>query len=69
MSRESSMNSVLVQELERFNVLVQLIASSLTSLLKTLNGEELASTATEQLFAAVLLGEVPERWLKVSYPS
>lgn len=63
------MNSVLVQELQRYNSLVELIVSSLASLLKTLHGEQLASTATEQLFGSVLLGEVPERWLKVSYPS
>lgn len=63
------MNSVLVQELERYNALVNLITSSLTELLKTLRGEQLASAATEQLFGPVLLGEVPERWLKVSYPS
>ena len=69
MSREFSMNSVLVQELERYNALVKLITTSLASLLMTLSGEQLASTATEQLFGPVLLGDVPERWLKVSYPS
>ena len=69
MSREYSMNSVLVQELERYNALVKLVTTSLASLLKTLSGEQLASAATEQLFGPVLLGDVPERWLKVSYPS
>lgn len=69
MSREQSMNSVLVQELERYNALVSLITSSLSELLKTLRGEQLASAATEQLFGPVLLGEVPGQWLKVSYPS
>jgi dynein heavy chain len=63
------MNSVLVQELERYNALVKLVTTSLEGLLKTLSGEQLASAATEQLFGPVLLGDVPERWLKVSYPS
>jgi len=35
--------------------------------LRTLNGEQLASEATEQLFDSILLGEVPKLWLKMSY--
>lgn len=69
MSRERSMNSVLVQELQRFNTLAGLITASLTNLLQTLSGGRLASEATEQLHASVLHGEVPARWLKASYPT
>jgi dynein heavy chain, axonemal len=38
MQREVSMNSVLVQELQRFNSLLSLITSTLQSLLRTLSG-------------------------------
>jgi len=69
MDRENSMNSVLVQELQRFNTLVTLITTSLSSLLQTVRGERLASPSTEELFRSVLLGEVPARWLRDSYPS
>lgn len=67
--RERSMNSVLVQELQRFYPLIERIKQSLSSLLDTLRGEQVASTATEAHFAAVLLGKVPECWRSVSYPS
>lgn len=69
MDRENSMNSVLAQELQRFNNLVNLITTSLSALLQTLRGELVASPSTEELFRSVLLGEVPARWLRVSYPS
>jgi dynein heavy chain len=67
--RDTSMNSVLVQELQRFNALLELITSSAQGLLLTLNGEQLASEASEQLHASILLGEVPTCWLKASYPT
>jgi len=69
MARENSMNSVLAQELQRYNTLVSLITASLSTLLQSLRGELVASASTEELFRSVLLGEIPARWLRVSYPS
>jgi len=43
--------------------------TSLTDLLDTLRGEQVASATTETLFASVLLGYVPESWRSVSYPT
>jgi dynein heavy chain, axonemal len=68
MSRVKSMNSVLVQELERFNGLLQVIKQSLSDLLLSLRGESVSSEASESLFRSVLLGEVPKKWQKLAYP-
>uniref|UniRef100_A0A4W4ELT1 Uncharacterized protein n=1 Tax=Electrophorus electricus TaxID=8005 RepID=A0A4W4ELT1_ELEEL len=52
---EESMNTVLVQEMERYNNLCSTIRVSLQSLLKAIKG--------------LLVGKVPEKWAKRSYPS
>lgn len=62
------MNSVLVQEAERFNKLISLIKNNLNDVLLTLKGEALSSEATEDLCRSILLGEVPKKWQKVAYP-
>jgi dynein heavy chain len=67
--REKSMNSVLVQEIQRFSPLTALIRTSLEGLLQTIRGEQVASSASEELFYSVLHGEIPKAWLSLSYPS
>lgn len=64
-----SMNSVLAQELQRYNALLAVITSSLLQLRQTLSGEQLASESTDALFQAIHQGEVPAAWKKVSYPT
>jgi dynein heavy chain len=68
-ARERSMNSVLTQELQRFNTLLRVIKTTLKSLKETLKGESISSEAIEQVFVSVLHGEVPTSWRKVSYPT
>ena len=67
--RDESMNTVLVQELSRFNILNDLIRESLVNVRKALKGEVLMSPAVENLFQEVLFGKVPSIWLTKSYPS
>jgi dynein heavy chain len=66
---EQSMNTVLTQELDRFNILTKLIKGSLKQLKLAIAGEILLSPALEAAFNALKLGKVPDLWLTKSYPS
>ena len=48
-SYEESMNSVLLQELARYNKLIEVVKSSLSTLLKTLAGKFVTTSEMEQL--------------------
>ncbi|GBP22697.1 Dynein heavy chain 12, axonemal [Eumeta japonica] len=64
-----SMNTVLIQEMERFNKLLSEVKSSLVDLQKAVKGVIVMSPALESLANAMLLGNIPANWRKVSYPS
>lgn len=66
---EQSMNTVLTQELQRYNIMINLIRNSLTDIKKAIKGEVLLSAALEQTLNQILIGKVPAQWLKKSYPS
>lgn len=63
------MNTVLTQELTRFNGLIRTIRNSLTDMKKAIKGEVLLSTALELALNQILDGKVPAMWLAQSYPS
>ena len=66
---EESMNSVLLQELARFNTLLERITSSTQTLIKTLQGRLVATAETESMLFCVLNNVVPASWKARSYPS
>jgi dynein heavy chain len=68
-SYEQSMNTVLTQELQRFNGLIKVIRSSLNDLKKAIAGEILLSSELEAAMHSLFDGRVPEMWKAKSFPS
>lgn len=64
-----SMNTVLIQEMERFNKLLCEIKTSLLDLQKAVKGLIVMSASLDYQGNAMLLGRIPDNWRKVSYPS
>lgn len=64
-----SMNTVLVQEMERFNKLLVTIICTLVDLQKAIKGIIAMSPEIESIANALLTSKYPEAWSKVSYPS
>uniref|UniRef100_A0A3P8ZCE8 AAA+ ATPase domain-containing protein n=1 Tax=Esox lucius TaxID=8010 RepID=A0A3P8ZCE8_ESOLU len=66
---EESMNTVLVQEMERYNTLAVTIRVSLQNLLKAVKGLVVMDAELEALSGSLIVGKLPEKWAKRSYPS
>lgn len=66
---EESMNSVLLQELARFNNLIEIIKSSLEILIKTLDGKLVMTPEIERMLKSIINNAVPDNWKARSYPS
>lgn len=66
---EESMNTVLGQECVRFNRLIKVVRSTLKDIRKAIVGLVVMSTELEEIFNAMLIGKLPAKWAKSSYPS
>jgi dynein heavy chain len=66
---EQSMNTVVTQELERFNKLNHLIVNQLAAVRKAVAGTIVMSNALETLGNSLFFGIIPEAFKHLSYPS
>eukprot|EP00003_Mantamonas_plastica_P009854 TRINITY_DN1922_c0_g1_i3.p1 TRINITY_DN1922_c0_g1~~TRINITY_DN1922_c0_g1_i3.p1 ORF type:complete len:2408 (+),score=832.24 TRINITY_DN1922_c0_g1_i3:887-8110(+) len=64
-----SMNTVLVQELVRYNTLLARVRTSLEQLLDAVKGRSVMSQELEQMAASMVNGKVPLLWSEYCYPT
>jgi len=64
-----SMNTVLIQEMERFNVLLSVIRISLQDIIKATEGAIVMTPELETIALSLSVGKYPVFWSKFSYPS
>ena len=63
------MNTVLIQEVIRFNKLLRVMRSSLADVLKALKGLVVMSEELERLSSSLFVNQVPHMWANKAYPS
>ena len=63
------MNTVLLQELTKYNILTRTILSNLQNLAKIYSGSALLTEEYEILIQSILQNQVPNAWKRVSYAS
>eukprot|EP01038_Epipyxis_sp_PR26KG_P008094 gene8094-10963_t len=66
---DESMNTVLTQELIRFNRLISEVSSTLFDIQKAIKGLVLMSSELEAMGNSMVIGKVPSLWSAVAYPS
>lgn len=66
---DQSMNTVLVQEISRYNVLLYEVNKSLSEINNAMSGITIISPEVEEVVKSLLNNQIPKVWLDVSYPS
>jgi dynein heavy chain len=66
---EESMNTVLVQEIIRYNRLLKTIHTTLDDMLKALAGKVVMSAQLEEMGTSLFNNQIPKLWEKPAYPS
>jgi len=66
---EESMNTVLAQEMSRFNKLTAAMRDSLRNIDLSIKGLLVMSADLEAAYRSISINQVPELWKRVSYPS
>lgn len=66
---EESMNTVLTQELLRYNILITTMRKSLKQLRQAIQGLVVMSSELEEMGERMVLAQVPRLWSAVSFPS
>ncbi|EEZ99537.1 Dynein heavy chain, cytoplasmic-like Protein [Tribolium castaneum] len=67
--RLPSLTTVLMQEVDRYNILLKLIHSSMDNLKKAIKGLVVMSDALEEVYVAFTNNQVPKMWNKKAYNS
>ncbi|KAK5640705.1 hypothetical protein RI129_009252 [Pyrocoelia pectoralis] len=65
----NSMNTVLKQELIRFNRLILVVQRTLRDVVKAVKGLVVMNKELEETLSALVIGKVPGAWMSKSYPS
>jgi dynein heavy chain len=63
------MNTVLIQELLRYNTLLTLLRTSLADLLLALQGLKVMTAQVDNLAESITNNTIPRLWAEKSYPS
>ena len=67
--RPNSLTVVLMQEIERFNKLINIIHNSLSDVEKAIKGEVVMSIDIAEVYRSLLDRQVPKQWKDSAYPS
>ena len=60
---------ILLQEMGRFNKLINKVTISLEQLQKGIEGSIVMSQDLDEMYSSILNSQVPETWTKIAYPS